>query len=491
MADIKLGLFGFQARAPKGLEQGGPPGTEGFVGYGLNPAIDYLFLRACAGRGGGKTMAGALRLLCYIIAFPNSVGMVTAPIYDTIRRVNLPAIYKAFSLVGWQRGIDYEYAEQKKVMEVKATGSIIYFGSTELPQNLRGPDIHFLWMDEPRDSPEIAFLIVQPTLRAGGGYPHQAWFTSTPAGKRWWLRKVFMPDEYEAEFGDNEDVDEGAIRPFQGQYRTYNAHTWDNPYPLPAPLTDTQRASMTEEELKFHELGGGMKLYLTSVRNYGGEKSLMTRQELFGEELMMEGLVYPDWNPEYHVKPVDQWPVKKPKRILAGVDFGFENPFGILVMGIDGEGREYILDEYAKSHLSEEAMIKAATRVHKKWDIQHFFCDTEDPGKIRAMRWAGLPARKANKKRELGIDKCSTALNARMPDGSQAFFVNPKCVHFRREIESWVKDDIRLNKDPSEMPRSGGHDLMDCFRYGQNGIERLWGDRGAANRPRSLKTTYA
>ena len=473
----KITLFGFQA------------GPEGFVRYGIDEPIDYLFMRVLGGRGSGKSMGGALRLLRYIGTFPGSVGMVTAPVYDTIRRVTLPAIYNAFALAGWVRGVDYEYAEQKKILEVnnEQTRATIYFGSTEIPQNLRGPDLHFLWMDEPRDSLEIAFLTVQPTLRGGGGYPHQAWFTTTPAGKRHWLRKIFMPDEFAMEFG--EDEDDGKVRPFQGHYRSYNAHTWDNPYPEPMPLTEEQKAKMTPEELGFHKLGGGMKLYLTNIRNYGGESSLYARQEFFGEELMMEGLVYPDWNPDYHMKPESEWPVKKPRKIAAGVDFGFENPFVVLVGGMDGEGRIYILDEYVKRHLSEEQMVDLTKGAHKKWSPQTYFCDTEDPGKIRALRWAKLPALSAMKKRELGIDHCTAALNATLSDGSQAFFVSPRCVNFRREIETWIRDEVRLNKDPNEMPRTGGHDVMDAFRYLIEGMKRLWSTQGG--KAASFKTRFA
>jgi hypothetical protein len=318
----------------------------------------------------------------------------------------------------------------------------------------------------------VAFLNLQATLRQPG-YPHQLILSTTPVGRRHWIHAVFYPDRTDPEFltelhlagewrGGGGEVWRTAVLPsgrtVETHFLAYPAKTLENPH-------------------------GGEEHYAQLVSTYG-EGSLLARQELDGEFVLMEGLTYPAWNPEVHVVPMDRFPVKRPSRVVAGVDFGFANPAAIVVEGIDGEGRRYILDEFYRAGCSEDVLCREAADLARAWGIQYFFCDTEDPRWIRALRGAGLPALRANKRvgspRDIssGIGLCTRALARTIgPKKEQGFFVNPECKSFIREMENYVRDEGRDNLNALERPRKYGDHAMDAWRYAEQGIIRLgWDD---------------
>ena len=452
----KLTTFGWQA------------GPEGFVRYGLKPPIDYLFMGAFYGRSGGKTEAGARRMLLYQIANPGSMGLVTIPVNDTLYRATLPTIEKLYR----QMNIPYEYNYTRREMVVDlGRGNLctVFFASTDDPSHIPGPTCAFAWMDEAAGSSWAAFGKLMPTLRQAG-YPHQMWFTTTPLGPYHWLVRLFAPQRYIAPMNEHWDFEEfeKTQKELGITYKLYTGSTYENPF-VGKSLGDAMVATM-------------------------GRNNPMLRQELYGEIVSMEGLVYPTWDSAYHVVPRDKWPTKKPTRVIAGVDFGFENPCAILVVGYDAEGRYYLMDEYYRNHISHEELSKAAKSLQKKWGIQYFMCDSQGASWISAMRQAGLPALRANKKVgsasdiSSGIGMVTAAMNKKLSDGSQAFFVAPELLHYRREKESYSLLEINEDYNPKETPRKRMDHEMDCERYAVMGINRFWG-RGEY-KPQAIKLRW-
>ena len=447
---VQIQLFGWQG-----------PGPRGFVNFGTaNEAkveewADYLYLLAHGGRGSGKSKAGAIRAVRYMLAWPGSLGVVTAPTYDMLHSSTLIVFMETLDQFGFVRDQDYVYNHTREEIVLRPVNSKVIFRTTEKPERLRGMSIAWFWMDEPRESPLVAFQNLQACMRQQG-YPHQGWCTTTPVGKRHWTygmfyRRAAAREGYLAEHGLTERV-EGA------RFVAYPARTRDNPF-------------------------GGEALYQQMIATYGEDSAAM-RQEMNGEFVLMAGLVYDGWNPARHVLPKKDWP-GRPEKIIAGVDFGFRNPSAIIVEGLDRQYRRYLLRELYRPGLSEQELVREASALGKQYGIQLFICDSADPGWIKALRRGGLPARAVKKKTvgspnnpSSGIALCSLTLRRTLDDGSGMFFVDPACENFRREIESYVWDEAKLDMNLKEVPRKYGDHLMDAWRYAETTIARLW-DREA------------
>ncbi|HYE79709.1 MAG TPA: terminase family protein, partial [bacterium] len=392
------------------------------------------------GRGSGKTFGGALRTARYHATWRGARQIVTTPTYSMMHSSTLPALFDVFALHGWVRGSDWDYNRTDERIDF-VHGGQIFLLSTEHPERIRGQDVACVWMDEPRDSPHEAFLNAQATMRQQG-FPHQMALTTTPIGRGHWSTRTFCPGK--AFFAEGEEPPDTS----QGIYLVYFARTRDNPH-------------------------GGAELHDHLIRTFG-DGSNYARQELEGALVLTEGLVYDTWDPEKHVVPMEQWPVRSGWwHVISGVDFGHRSPSCILVEAIDKAGRRYIVDELYQARLSEHELCVEAIRLRKKWGIEYFNCDTEDPRWIATMKSPKyrLPALNAKKRigtvrnPSSGIGLCRWELTEPLPDGSQRFYVAPHCKHFIEEIEGYVYEDPKLNRDPDEMPRRQRNHAMDSWRY--------------------------
>ena len=427
---------------------------EEFCTHGLEEPIEYLILLAHGGRFSGKTMGGAIRTGSYMIQYPGSFGIVTAPTNDLVRDVARKAVFDFFESVGMQPGVHFDYNETKRELSL-FNGSKAIFRTTEDPDLLRGLRIQFFWMDEGALSPRDAFVNLVANLTGGKG-PRQGWITTTPRGRNHWLYKTFYVDNHEDP---------------EYHYIAYPAKTRDNIF------------------------GGGEEHYQQLIKLYG-ENSPVARQELGGDFVMLEGLVYPMWDVEKFIISEDKWPTTKPNIVVGGIDFGWTNPFAILIEGMDKLGRRYIIDEYYKSHCSDSEMAQICNIFSRKYNVMAYVCDTEDPAAIHRLRMHGvtnaIPARKKIVGSMLnpgsGIGLCATALSriislpaeteliAQIRDESivkQGFFVSPKCRHFKKEIESYIMVENKDSKNESERPRDKDDHIMSCWRYAETYLKRL------------------
>lgn len=441
-AEVRLELIPFQ------------DGPRGFVQFGTSPWLDYFYLLAHGGRGSGKSKGGAIRGVTYAVSWPGSLGIVTAPTYNLLHDSTVPVLFETLEQFGLVPEIGYTYNRTREEVVLPGFRSKILLRTTEKPERLRGMNAAWFWMDEPRDSPLLAFQNLQATLRQQG-YPHQGWCTTTPVGKRHWTYGVFYREKASMEgYLDHLNItaDAGSAR-----YVAYPARTRENPF-------------------------GGQQLYDQLAATYGPD-SLFSKQELEGDFVLMEGLVYSGWNPAKHVKPRSEWPSQPSQisRIIAGVDFGFRNPSAIVVEGLDKANRRYLIHEFYQSGLSESELVMEAAKIGQRFKVQLFICDSADPGWIKALRRGGLPARAVKKKTigspnnpSSGIAMCSLALRREDPVYGQMFYVDPGCENFRREIESYVWDEARLDLNPREVPRKFGDHLMDAWRYAETTIGRIW-----------------
>jgi phage terminase large subunit len=180
-----------------------------------------------------------------------------------------------------------------------------------------------------------------------------------------------------------------------------------------------------------------------------------SRQELYGEFVAFEGLVYPMFSRDVHVQVRGR---KEMPRFLFGEDEGYTNPSVLLDIGLDSDGRYHIFREWYRRGQLQDAVVAA----NKAWcDEIHpggVVVDASAAGLIASLRDAGVPA-VAHKGRVLdGIGKVQNAL-AIQADKRPRLTVDPGCVQTIAEFESYVW------KEGKDEPEKQGDHAMDALRY--------------------------
>lgn len=145
---------------------------------------DAYAVAAVTGRGAGKTYAGAVKLLKYVVDYPGAAVMVTAPTYPMLHDAPMTTVWETWpkALLGdWKQGMP---AAKGPVELLLPNGSVVMFRSTDEPDRLRGPNLSAAWMDEAAYSTFDAFDAIRGGIR-DPKRPNQIWMTTTPKGFNW------------------------------------------------------------------------------------------------------------------------------------------------------------------------------------------------------------------------------------------------------------------------------------------------------------------
>ncbi|MCU0466686.1 MAG: phage terminase large subunit [Anaerolineae bacterium] len=384
------------------------------------------FTSFIGGIGSGKSHAGCAKAGLasggiiggqQVIPVPN-LGVITAPTYANVRDVTLRTFQEMFAPAIRK----FHKAEMRAEM---INGSEILFRSVENYEVLRGINVSWWFGDEAALYHEDVWKIMIGRLRQFGrsGY---AWLTTTPKGRNW-LWREFVAKQRDA-------------------YRMIKARTTQNPY-----LDRDYVESLIEA--------------------YSGD---FAAQELDGDFISFEGLIYPEFDYGTHV--FQEMPERRRfKRVVAGVDWGFVNPGVVLVVGVDGDDNLWVLhEEYARKRRIEEWTAVAAD-LHQTYKISEFFCDPSDPDNIKHFKQAGLNAKQANNSVLAGIQRVRQQLVVRENGRPGLNFRNgsPNLIAEFSEYQ-WASNRDGLRDEP----RKAQDHAMDALRYavvgalGMTGVQR-------------------
>lgn len=355
------------------------------------------FAAFIAGIGSGKSYAGAVKGLITADK-TRGLGLIIAPTYPMLRDATL----RTFQLVA---GDAIKAFHKSEMLATLRGGMEVMFRSADNPDRLRGPNISWLWIDEAGLCPEGTWEVAIGRLREGGR-AGPAWVTGTPKGRHTWLYRT-LP-----------------------QMTLFRAATKDNPH------LDPQFVASLEA-------------------SYSGA---FARQELLGEFVSFEGLVYDEFQRDRHITSTDgPW-----QRVLAGMDEGYTNPAVILVIGLDGDSRAHVLSEFYQRRTLQADVVGEAQRLCHVHGIETFIADPSAAGLIAEMRSAGLPVREADNAVFAGIQHVKGML-AVAGDGRPRLTVDPSCVQTIAEMESYVWKDGKAGA--RDEPEKVNDHAMDALRY--------------------------
>jgi phage terminase large subunit len=221
----------------------------------------------------------------------------------------------------------------------------------------------------------------------------------------------------------------------QGEINIFKASTKDNPFLSPEFVASLERS-------------------------YTGD---FARQELYGDFVAFEGLVYQNFSRDVHVRTAKEISFTPAYHVL-GNDEGYTNPSVILDAGVDGDGRIHIFREWYRRGQLQDSVLLANTEWAKEIDARWDVVDSSAAGLIAAMRDVGINAVPHKGRVQDGIARVGNRL-APAGDGRPRLTVDPSCVSTIAEFESYC-----YKKGKDEPEKQNDH-AMDTLRYIVDEIE--------------------
>lgn len=372
---------------------------------------DEHVVAASGGIGSGKSIAGAIRGLLaslgqvgnHRIPTPN-LGIVTAPTYPMLKDASL----RTFQEIAGDLVVDFNKNDMRATM---INGSEILFRPASDPDRLRGPNAAWWWGDEGAYYGDKVFPIMVGRLRQHGkrGF---LWVTTTPKGRNWFYK----------EFGD----------PAKAR-RLFKLRTIDNPF------------------LDWDIIEAWSETYVGDF----------AKQELEGEFISYEGLIYSMFSRDLHMKSATDYPDQFVYTV-AGVDWGFVHPGVILIFGVDYDGRMWLLHEEYHRKWQIETWVEVAKQLNQTYHPRTWYCDPSEPTYIEKFVKAGCRAIGANNEVLPGIQRVQYRLT-KQADGLPRLMIRKDSLNTAVEFEqyAWMS-----NKDGlKEQPLKANDHSMDVIKY--------------------------
>lgn len=286
-------------------------------------------------------------------------------------------------------------------------GSMFWLRSADNPESLLGADLAWIWGDEVGLWKRDAYRYLLGRLRQPG-YPHQLFCTYTPKGRTWAYDELATARE---------------------GLEVYRSSSLDNPF-----LDEDFRERLSREY---------------------GEGTQWWRQEVLGEFVSFEGLIY-RFDAEQHVGT----PPSRFVTHVAGVDWGFENPGVILVIGLNPDNEAWVLEEIVQQRRGIGWWVDTARGLLDRYPIRSYACDPSQPANIAELQAAGLPAIGAENAVLPGI----MAVSGRIDDGKLR--IAEQCTHTIGEIQGYCWKQQRDGTARPDEPDKIHDHAMDALRYG-------------------------
>jgi hypothetical protein len=364
-----------------------------------------------SGIQGGKTRIGGLWMCKQIALYdgPDQTFIIAAPTFKLMAKSTMPW---ALSIL---RGCGHFDAKFNRF--ILNGGGIVWFASMLDSDSCEGAtNVRGIWIDEAgklRYDAWINLLARSSFLQA------QIFLTTTPYALNWLYNDIYMP------WKRGETRDEVHVVQFRSV---------DNPH-FPREEYERQRKMLDPRVFK---------------RKYGG-----TFQK-------MSGLVYPDIDSDNFCPPFE---VGDDYTVVAGVDFGWTNPFAIVVRAIRNDGLyDYQIAEFKKSYVELKDRVEILRQLQRAFRIKRFFCDSEDPGQIAMYCNAGLPAVAVEK--GPGSVALGIILHNELIKSKRYKMFSGRCKHTSDEYETYhYPEDTGKERNPAEKPVQINDHLMDGNRY--------------------------
>lgn len=360
------------------------------------------FIALVAGLQSGKTIAGAVWSRIQFDTYPKDSGLICAPTYKILTQSTLPKFFEI------NPDLKKYYHKGDNEIRIPERGTI-FIRSTENPNVIEGMTLRWAWPDEAGQMKLDAWINLQGRLSILQG---KLFITTTPYTLNW-----LYTDFYE------------KVKAGVKEYKVVQFRSKDNPY---FPEEEYERVKATMDARTFR-------------RRYDG---------LFEK---MEGLVYDDFSPQDIIEPHKI----EFKEVIGGIDWGYNHPTAIAIIGITRDNDFIVIDEYYKTGKTTPEIIEKCKYFQNEYKVRLWYPDPAEPDRIEEMRRAGVRSREVHKGAGSvikGIDCVRDLIR------QNKFKVLNTCKYTKEEFNTYAYPDIDSLKDKEE-PIKENDDLMDAIRY--------------------------
>lgn len=279
--------------------------------------------------------------------------VLAAPTYKILGQSALPYFLRVMEGLGTYNTSRAEFKLH--------SGGVVYARSGTEPDSVVGiPDIKAIWLDEAGK----ASLYFSENIRArAASKGARMLFTTSPYSLNWIYKDLIKPIK------DGKITDVPLIQ----------AASWENPYHA---LSDPDR--LAKERLRMDPRRFNMV--------FGGE---------YGR---MSGLVYDCFDDSENIADLEKVKFPTGTRFFAGIDWGFTEPFAMVVRAVTPEGMHYQVSEFYKSGLTINDIAMYCRQQKQVWNIECFYCGPDQPGSILELQRQGIPAVASDNDMRRGID---------------------------------------------------------------------------------------
>ena len=184
-----------------------------------------------------------------------------------------------------------------------------------------------------------------------------------------------------------------------------------------------------------------------------------------GQFEQMQGLVYDCFNEEDNVinEKMVQFPVGT--RYIGGIDWGYTDPFVLVIRAITPEGRHYQVSEFYKPGMTLGKIKTLCKSKMSIFGVDIFWCDPSRPDSIKELQMAGIPAQGANNDIITGIDahyELVAERNYKIIEGTSPNTIDEYETYHYPEPED-LKPDQNAKKEG--IPVDQNNHCMDANRY--------------------------
>jgi len=337
---------------------------------------------------------------------PGAVVLVVAPTYPMLRDVDWVEAQKFL-------GTHAKISKAEMTIDIPGGGKML-FRSADTPDRIRGISANAALMDEAGYCPKDTYDIVLGRLSGG---PGQLRIVTTPKGRNWLYER-------------------------QGEMTIFRSTTFENTS-LPIEYLETMKSTYTGN---------------------------FARQELYGEFVAFEGLVYPMFSRDVHVCRREMEDVKT---WYMAIDEGYTNPAVILLIGQDFDGRWHVFREWYQRGKLQHHVVSQVVEWVRKYNPSLAAVDAAAAGLIADLLDNGVPAEAAKGRVLDGIQAIQNRLMIQ-GDGLPGLTIDAGCINMITEFESYVW------KEGRDEPVKQADHALDAIRYLNDatqmaGVEILFG----------------
>ena len=186
-------------------------------------------------------------------------------------------------------------------------------------------------------------------------------------------------------------------------------------------------------------------------------KGMFYDRDILGLWVTGEGIVYQDFDANTMV--IDDSKIPEGLHYYCGVDWGYEHPNPILLLGDDDQGNTYVLRDYTKKHKFINYWVKIAQNLQDEFGRNLiFYADSARPDNVNEFQTAGINCINANKNVLPGIE----CVAQKMREGK--FFIAESCSQgLMNEIYQYAWDET--TGLPLKENDVRHNDRLDALRY--------------------------